>query len=190
MDEQERLLFQVPPEDNTYEDLRDQLAVQATFIADQNAVICSEKMAKFLSYHLGLLDLGLKVGKDHVQLSHSISPVSINLSSLDARSHHDLKETSLQVLSTLFRKAKKSRTFAFWYILLPNCAFNPCHQGLLELINHPDLIIRERALDLMVDTFQSSSTHLQLANAHCKSGSFTPVCLEFALALGRYLVFS
>ena len=42
-------------------------------------------------------------------------------------------------------------------------------------------------LNLLIETFQSSKTHLLLANAHCPSLSFTPVCLEFALALGRLI---
>ena len=49
------------------------------------------------------------------------------------------------------------------------------------------LIFFFSVLNLLIETFQSSKTHLLLANAHCPSLSFTPVCLEFALALGRLI---
>ena len=129
-----------------------------------------------------------KVGKDQtsIKTSHSVCPMVINMDSLNPRLNLELKVESLQILLKLIKHTKKSRVFAFWYVFLPNCVFNPCKKGILELINHTDQQTRERALDLLMEIFQSSATHLQLANAHCRAGSFTPVCLEFASALGRY----
>ena len=125
-----------------------------------------------------------------IKPSHSVCPMVINLASLNPRLILELKVESLQILLKLIKHTKKSRVFAFWYVFLPNCVFNPCKKGILELINHTDQQTRERALDLLMEIFQSSATHLQLANAHCRAGSFTPVCLEFASALGRYEVVS
>jgi hypothetical protein len=138
---------------------------------------------KFLGFSMSILNLELKTGTS--MPSATISPAKLNMSSLKPRDSHELKLASLRLLSNLAKCVKKSRLFAFWYVFLPGCAVNPCKRGILELVNHPDVQIRERTLDLMVDIFRGSATQLQLANAHCRSGSFTPVCLEFAIALGR-----
>lgn len=134
---------------------------------------------------MGLLGLEPKEQQATGRSNHSVSLVPVDLSGVDSKSVIQLKVESLQVLQKLVKSVKKSRVFAFWYVFLPGCAFNPCKVGILELINHCDQSVREQALDLLMATFEGSTTHLLLANAHCRAGSFTPVCLDFALTLGR-----
>lgn len=43
-------------------------------------------------------------------------------------------------------------------------------------------------LGLVQTFFNNSSTYLLLANYNCRSSSFTPVCYEFALCLGRLVI--
>ena len=189
MDEEEEELFTLPPiEGELVINIRRLISKQEAFITSHTSAKNAELIHKFLGFHLGVLGLDIKVGKNQstIKTSHSVCPLVINLSSINPRQSLELKVESLQLLHKLFKHTKKSRLFAFWYVLLPNCVFNPCKKGILELINHTDQQTRERTLDLLMELFQSSTTHLQLANAHCRAGSFTPVCLEFALALGRY----
>ena len=189
MDEEEEDLFVIPDDGDLVINVRKKIVKQEAFITSHKPVKNGELLHKFLGFHLGVLGIDIKIGKDHtsIKTSHSVCPMDINLASLNPRLCLELKIESLQFLLKLFKNTKKSRVFAFWYVLLPNCVFNPCKKGVLELINHTDQQTRERTLDLLMEVFQSSTTHLQLANAHCRAGSFTPVCLEFALALGRYI---
>ena len=188
MEEEEEDLFVIPDDGDLVINVRKKIAKQEAFITSHKPVKNGELLHKFLGFHLGVLGIDIKIGKDQtsIKTSHSVCPMDINLASLNPRLCLELKIESLQLLLKLFKNTKKSRVFAFWYVLLPNCVFNPCKKGVLELINHTDQQTRERTLDLLMEVFQSSTTHLQLANAHCRAGSFTPVCLEFALALGRY----
>ena len=43
-------------------------------------------------------------------------------------------------------------------------------------------------LTLIQAFFHNSSTYLLLANYHCRSSSFTPVCYEFAVSLGKLVL--
>lgn len=180
-------LFSVGQEGNSAENLKNAIGRQSEFVDTQSPAKNGELIHKFLGFHMGIMGLDLKVGVDRPSMrnSHSISPIQVDLSSLNSKTLVELKVESLKLLQKLLKHTKKSRIFAFWYALLPKCAFNPCKNGILELINYPDQVVRETALDLMMELFQNSTTHLLLANAHCRAGSFTPVCLEFALALGR-----
>ncbi len=191
-DEEAKSMFEVPTEGELSDNLLKMMAKQETFIENHSASKNAELMHKFLGFHIAAMGLEAKGTKDQavMRTGHSVSPMSLNVASLNPRARVELKVKSLQVLHKLVKQTKKSRTFAFWYVFLPTCPFNPCKNGALELINHPDQMVREKALDLLMEVFQSSTTHLLLANAHCRAGSFTPVCLEFALALGRYNLMS
>lgn len=50
------------------------------------------------------------------------------------------------------------------------------------------LQVRLAALSLVQTFFHNSSTYLLLANYHCRSSSFTPVCYEFAVCLGKLVL--
>ena len=176
---------------NLFNKLVNQLKCQEEFIVN-DAMKAADIIHQFLGYHLGILDFGMKQGLDFplVKTSQSVSPMKFDLSSLNHNELNELKTASLQTLIVLVKNVKKSRIFAYWYIFLPNCTFNQSKRGILELVTYPCMTVREKAFDLLVATFHSSSNHLQLANAHCKPGSFTPVCLEFAQALSRYVRFT
>lgn len=179
-------LFVLESESSLNGKLLAKLKEQEEFIV-ANPLTASELLHQFLGFHLGILDFGVKQGLDFpmAKSSQSVCPLEIDLSSLKDEEINDLKAASLHTLLVLIKTVKKSRIFAFWYVFLPKCTFNPANRGILELITYPCLAVREKALELISVTFQSSSNHLQLANAHCKPGSFTPVCLEFAQALAR-----
>ena len=180
-------LFAVDQNDsNLHKSILVKLEQQEEFI-HKNPSVASDIMHQFLGFHLGLLDFGLKQGLDYpmARSSQSVCPLELDLTGLCQDEVIELKTASLQTLLVLIKHVKKSRIFAFWYIFLPKCTFNPCKRGILELVTYPSLHIREKTFELLAATFQSSSNHLQLANAHCKPGSFTPVCLEFAQALSR-----
>ena len=182
-------LFVVSGDGRLKERLLVKLKEQEEF-QNSNPTKASEMLHQFLGFHLGILDFGVKQGLDFPMASkssQSVCPLELDLSALSQEEINELKAASLQSLLLLFKTVKKSRIFAFWYIFLPKCTFNPARRGILELITYPCLAVREKALELMSVTFQSSSNHLQLANAHCKPGSFTPVCLEFAQALARFV---
>lgn len=168
--------------------LRRLLQLQESAISSQTPTKNGELMQRYLGFHMGLLGLEPKEQQTTtVKSNHTVSLAPADLSGWDSKTVIQLKVESLQVLQKLVKNVKKSRVFAFWYVFLPGCAFSPCKVGILELINHSDHTVREQALDLMMATFEGSTTHLLLANAHCRAGSFTPVCLDFALALGRYV---
>lgn len=179
-------LFVVPDSDDYGRELLRTIQAQKVFI-ESSPSKASDMMNIFLGFHLSVLGLEPKERPDlpSSRLANSICLVNLKTSSLKPITSLECKLASLDLLALLVRSVKKSRVFAFWYTFLPGCAFSPCKKGIFELINHPSHEIKEKTLDLMVQTFQNSSTHLQLANAHCKSGSFTPVCLDFALALAR-----
>lgn len=187
MDEDEDELFHVPSNGDLALNIKKLLAKQETFISSKSPLKKPDLFHKFLGFHMGLLGLRVKQGLHHmpIRTNQSIHVNAHDFSTLSSRVACELKIESLRILTSLFKHTKKSRIFSFWYALLPGCTFNPCQKGILELICHPDHRIQEKALDLLLETFLSSSTHLQLANAHCRTASFTPVCLEFALALGR-----
>ena len=183
---QEETLFNLTDNCDREQSLKNIVDQQKSFVI-KNPKRSGEIIHKFLEFHLSALGLQLKESTEwpNVRLPN-ISPPNLDLTSLKPRAEMEVKLASLNFLITLVKSVKKSRVFAFWYVFFPKCAFNPCKSGIFELVNHPDPQVREKVLDLLSETFQSSKTHLQLANAHCKSGSFTPVCLEFALGLGRY----
>ncbi len=170
-----------------FERLHTQMSLQEEKIVSKPAQV-SQVINKFLTFHMSVLDLEPKSSTCVNQtgdLTKQLSPKKVNFVGAKPRDVQVLKLASLKVLSLLFKHAKKSKLFAYWYCLLPRCPNNPSKRGILELVEHPDWQIRESTLNLMSELFSASTVHLQLANAHCRSGSFTPVCLEFALALGR-----
>ena len=186
--EEDEGLFTVSKDGDLLLNINSALEKQEAFLSSQDLSKRHDLVHKFLGFHMGLLGLPVKDGQHQtpIRTTHSIHPVSFGpLTSLTPSAISDLKIRCLQTLCLLFKKSRKSRVFAFWYVLLPDCAFNPCKKGILELVLHRDFDLREKALDLLLETFTGSATHLQLANAHCRTSSFTPVCLEFAHALGR-----
>lgn len=146
----------------------------------------NSSLSGFLSYHMNILGMEPRtdLAAGHQAVGDCLTPKRIHVA-LRPRDTQALRLASLKTLSVLFKTAKKSKIFSFWYALLPGCASNPYKRALFDLVGHPDVQIREATLAIIANLFTGSATYLQLANAHCRSGSFTPVCLEFANALAR-----
>ena len=115
MEDEEEELFTLPfVEGELVINIRKLIAKQEAFINSHTPSKNAELIHRFLGFHLGVLGVDVKVGKDQspIKTSHTVCPVVINLGSINPRTSLELKVESLQLLHKLFKHTKKSGFFA------------------------------------------------------------------------------
>ena len=87
MEEEEEDLFIIPDNGDLAVNIREIMTKQEAFIIKHKPVKNAELLHKFLGFHLGVLGIDVKVGKDQssIKSGHSVSPAAVNLTSLNPR---------------------------------------------------------------------------------------------------------